>query len=127
VERRVIHYHMILTIFTEVNVTALHPTAERCSLHYLLLPRKSDWGKEVEFTKDGIRNFTLRSISQTAFIVVEDADPLYLHNTHELWMFQGTAGHFFLDSRTRGIIRSILRIFDEAGMYSPFPHLREDS
>jgi hypothetical protein len=89
------NHAMVRTVYNSDNQTSLIPTTERCSHHYLLLHPNTvnEWPIYFEQT---IINFTIRSSSQAAFILVmEGTPPVWTTHPHYS-IFQRTAAHFFV-------------------------------
>jgi hypothetical protein len=86
---------MVRTVYDSDNQTSLIPTAERCSHHYLLLhPNTVNEGHT--YFEQTIINFTIRSSSQAAFILVIEGTPPFWTTQPGISIFQRTAGHFFV-------------------------------
>jgi hypothetical protein len=86
---------MVRTVYGSDNQTALIPTTERCSHHYLLLHPNTVHELHAYFEQT-IINFTIRSSSQAAFILVIDGTPPFWTTQPGFSIFQRTAGHFFV-------------------------------
>jgi hypothetical protein len=86
---------MVRTVYDSDNQISLISTTERCSHHYLLLhPNTVDkWHAYFEQT---IINFTIRSSSQAAFILVIEGTPSFWTTQPGFSIFQRTAGQFFV-------------------------------
>jgi hypothetical protein len=96
-----IDLNKVRTIYTSDNQSALIPTTERCSLHYLLQSNSSVWRETYDYMNFKIQKFIVRRTFQTALIHVMDRFPLSLQINPQDEEFQWTDGHsFFLDRRT---------------------------
>jgi hypothetical protein len=93
--RSMMNPRSVRTVYDSDNQTSLIPTTERCSHHYLLLHPNTlnEWHTYFEQT---IINFTIRSSSQAAFILVIEGTPPFWTTHPGYSVFQRTAGHFFV-------------------------------
>jgi hypothetical protein len=88
----------VRTIYNSGNQSALIPTTERCSLHYLLQSNNSKWEETYDYMNYRIQDFVVRRTFQTALIHVMEGSPLSLPVNAQDEAFQWTDGHhFFLD------------------------------
>jgi hypothetical protein len=99
------HYiglHQLRTIYDSGNNhSALIPTTERCSLHFLLLSFHSTWQETYGYIDHKIQDFIFRRRYQTALIHVREGSPLTIYTDPTPPIFHLTDGHFFfLDGPT---------------------------
>jgi hypothetical protein len=86
---------MVQTVYDSDNQTALIPTTERCSHHYLLF-HPSTVNEGHTYLEQTMVNFTIQSSSQAAFILVIEGTPPFWTTQPGISIFQRTAGHFFV-------------------------------
>jgi hypothetical protein len=90
----------VRTIYDSGNQSALIPTTERCSLHYLLQSNNSKWKETYDYMNLKIEDFIIRRTFQTALIHMMEGSPLSFTPNAQHEAFQWTDGHsFFLDCR----------------------------
>jgi hypothetical protein len=91
----------VRTVYDSRNQSALIPTTEHCSFHYILSSYDTVWKEVSEYIKYNIRNFMFRRTFQTAVINVVDWSPLSHPTISENDLFQlYDAHHFFLNGQT---------------------------
>jgi hypothetical protein len=84
----------VRTIYDSSNQSALIPTTERCSLHYLLQSNTSTWEETYDYMNYRIQDFIVRRTFQTALIHVMEGSPLSLPVNGQDEAFQWTDGHY---------------------------------
>jgi hypothetical protein len=96
-----IDLNKVRTIYDGSNQSALIPTTEYCSLHYILSSYDTTWKEVEDYANYKIQKFVVRRTFQTALINVVEWSPLSKTTYPELNLFQHVDGHyFFLDSGT---------------------------
>jgi hypothetical protein len=71
-----IDLNKVRTIYDSRNQSALIPTTEHCSLHYILSSYDTNWSDVYEYVNYKIQKFIVRRTFQTALINVIEWSPL---------------------------------------------------
>jgi hypothetical protein len=102
----------VRTIYGSDNHSALIPTTERCSLHYLLQSNSSVWRETYDYISFKIRKFIVRRTFQIALIHVMERSPLSLQINAQDEEFQYSDGYSFFLDRTTGWLyfRNVLEV-----------------